>query len=242
MPPTKRKRSTNSNSSSKKKSNKSSHTSEMRRGYASKSNANILQMFAEFANDPNNVKFSMDMEGICALCEKIGMDPESDVRILVLLWKLGANARPGEISKEEFVKGCESLGLDTPQKIKDYLPALELGFMDRDDFKGFYKFCFQFHREGTHRTLDSGLVVALLNMVLGQGRVDADRLKTFCTYLETKCGPETSNSRITLDQWSSFLDFCYEVDDLADYDEDGGAWPVLLDEYVEWMLSDEMKN
>lgn len=194
----------------------------------------ILQMFAGYAGGMN--KFAMDMEGVCKLCEDIKIDPESDVRILVLLWKLGANARPGEISKEEWVAGCSKYNLDSSQAFEQFIPSLDLGFMDRDDFKGFFKFCFQFHREGTHRTLDSGLVIGLLKLLLCDGRVDQGRLDSFCEFLETKCGSDTPNARITLDQWTSFLEFCYEVIDLADYDEDGGAWPVLLDDYVEWMI------
>ena len=194
----------------------------------------ILEMFAHYSGDIN--KFAIDMEGICKLCEEIGIDPESDVRVLVLLWKLGANARPGEISKEEWLNGCQNLYLDSTQKFNNLMPGLDLGFLDRDDFKSFFKFCFQFHREGTHRTLDSGLVISLLKLLLVNGRVDQARLYSFCEFLETKCGSGTGNERITLDQWTSFLEFCYEVHDLAEYDEDGGAWPVLLDEYVEWML------
>jgi Cullin binding len=33
----------------------------------------------------------------------------------------------------------------------------------------------------------------------------------------------------------SFLDFSQEVPDLAAYDESSSAWPVLIDEYVEYM-------
>lgn len=45
----------------------------------------------------------------------------------------------------------------------------------------------------------------------------------------------SSAQRITLDQWDSFLQFQHNVKvDLSDYDADNGAWPLLLDEYVEW--------
>jgi Cullin binding len=74
------------------------------------------------------------------------------------------------------------------------------------------------------------MVVALMNMIL-KGRVADDRLATFCKFLEK----QESYSRITLDQWSSFLDFCYECEDLSSYDESVSAWPVLIDEYVEFM-------
>lgn len=233
MPPKRKARGTIRNSRTSNSSNKrfASEENMVKRNKKSAFEDNVMAMFSEFAG--GGEKFAIDMEGISKLCEQIDIDPESDVRVLVLLWRLGANDRPGEISREEFLSGCTKLGVDSASKIKGLMPSLDLGFLDREDFKGFYKFCFQFQREGTHRTLDSGLVSALLDMLLKGGRIPAGRLETFIEFLDTKC----SNSRITLDQWTSFLEFAYEVEDLANYDEDGGAWPVLLDEYVEWMTS-----
>ena len=92
------------------------------------------------------------------------------------------------------------------------------------------QFCFQFNRQGTHRTLDKELVIALLGMAL-KGRILEDRLETFCTFVEKQEG----YTHITLDQWTSFLDFCLQVPDLSQYDESSSAWPVLIDEYVEYM-------
>ena len=73
-------------------------------------------------------------------------------------------------------------------------------------------------------------------MVLTCGRITAHRLDTFCEFLETT--KDDSYSKITLDQWRSFLDFSYEYPDaeaLEAYDEGESAWPVLIDEYVEYM-------
>ena len=97
------------------------------------------------------------------------------------------------------------------------------------------QFAFQFNREGTHRTLDKSLVAALQQLILS-GRVDEKRLTTWIEFLEQLKGD--NYSRITLDQWTSFLDFCVECEDLdTDYDEENSAWPVLIDEYVEYMKS-----
>lgn len=176
--------------------------------------------------------------GISKLCDDLGIDPLEDIRILVLLWKLGANEKPAQISKEEWKKGCIKLQVDSIKKFQALLPALDTGFLDRTEFRDFYKFCFQFNRQGTHRTLDKDLVSALIGMVL-KDRVPSDRLTTFADFLgETK---DESYSRITLDQWMSFLDFCYEVEDIADFDESTSAWPVLIDEYVEYLEKLEKK-
>ena len=99
------------------------------------------------------------------------------------------------------------------------------------------QFCFQFNRQGTHRTLDKDMVVALLNMVL-KDRIPGDRLNSFCSFVEA----QVSYTRITLDQWTSFLDFCYECEDLSTYDESTSAWPVLIDEYVEFMEEQQKKS
>ena len=183
-------------------------------------------------------KPSASASGISKLSDDLGIDPLEDIRILVLLWKLGANEKPAQISKEEWKKGCIKLQVDSMKKFQALLPALDTGFLDRTEFRDFYKFCFQFNRQGTHRTLDKDLVSALIGMVL-KDRVSSDRLTTFADFLgETK---DESYSRITLDQWMSFLDFCYEVEDIADFDESMSAWPVLIDEYVEYLEKLEKK-
>ena len=78
------------------------------------------------------------------------------------------------------------------------------------------------------------MVISLLDLVL-KDRVSAMRVKQFSEFLESS--KEESAKKINLDQWSSFLDFCYEyeTDDLDDYDEEMSAWPVLIDDFVDYM-------
>jgi hypothetical protein len=177
------------------------------------------------------------MLGISKLCDQLEIDPLEDIRVLVLLWKMGANEKPAQISKQEWMQGCQKLQVDSIDKFQKMLPGLDTGFLDQSEFKDFYKFCFQFSRQGTHRTLDKELVVALLKMVL-KGRIPSERLDSFCEFIET----QESYTRITLDQWTSFLDFCYECEDLSSYDESTSAWPVLIDEYVEFMEEKQKKK
>ena len=57
----------------------------------------------------------------------------------------------------------------------------------------------------------------------------APHLKLFLEFLQT-----STTVRVTLDQWDSFLQFNHIVSiDLKNY-EDDGAWPLLLDEYIDW--------
>jgi hypothetical protein len=158
-------------------------------------------------------------------------DVTEDVRILVLLWKFKCK-KPGCMSKEEWIEGCESLNVDSFESLKKLLPSLDPGFFELTDYKSFYKFCFQFNRQGTHKSLDKDVVISLLQIVLKDSTniVPAERLSSFCDFLG-----QHELDKITSDQWVSFLDFCIEVKDLADYEDSTSAWPVLLDEYVEFL-------
>ncbi len=71
-----------------------------------------------------------------------------------------------------------------------------------------------------------------------KGRLPQDRLDSFIDFLkQTK---DTSYERITLDQWVSFYDFSKECPNLNEYDEENSAWPVLIDDYVEYATSMQM--
>ncbi|GMH60796.1 hypothetical protein TrRE_jg2709 [Triparma retinervis] len=198
--------------------------------------ASCTNLFNKYTTEDD--PFAISMEGIADLCDDLDLDPTVDIRVLVLFFKLGANAKPGEISQAEWNRGCEELGLEKVEDFKKLLPSLDTGFMDHEDFRKFYKFVFQFSREGTNKTIEKDMVVALLQMVL------CDRsnphLNPFCEFLN-RSGEE--NERISLDAWQSFLAFSMETDvGCEEYDMDGGAWPVLIDEYVTWKRGPGEKN
>eukprot|EP00904_Undaria_pinnatifida_P003103 jgi/Undpi1/12794/HiC_scaffold_7.g02461.m1 len=129
--------------------------------------------------------------------------------------------------EQEWLEGMEALGTDSTDKLKWQLPSFDLGFMESDEFREFYKFAFQFSREGTHRTIERDVASPLLQMVMG---ARSRYTEEFVEFLK-QCPP---NTRVTFDQWSSFLEFSNTVTDgFEGYDEDG-AWPILLDEFVEY--------
>eukprot|EP00527_Entomoneis_sp_CCMP2396_P006588 CAMPEP_0198144296 /NCGR_PEP_ID=MMETSP1443-20131203/14355_1 /TAXON_ID=186043 /ORGANISM="Entomoneis sp., Strain CCMP2396" /LENGTH=222 /DNA_ID=CAMNT_0043807659 /DNA_START=360 /DNA_END=1028 /DNA_ORIENTATION=+ len=188
------------------------------------------KMFAEIA-DPDDPQ-TANMEGIFTLGEKLDIDATEDIRILVLLWKMGVRDQPSQMSKQEWLQGCASLQADSWDKFRNtVLPSLDTGFLEQPDFKDFYKFCFTFSRQGTHKSLDKELTLALLKLVLSGDRIPKDRLDSFTSFLEEN----STYTHINLDQWTSFLDFCLEVQDLSNYDESTSAWPVMIDEYVDFM-------
>ena len=96
---------------------------------------NVLQ------DDPDNPRVA-SMEGISKLCHHLDLDAETDLRVLVLLWKLGVSEKPGQMSRSEFEEGCDEMGVSgSIASLKALVPSLDLGFLDQEDFKKFYKVC-----------------------------------------------------------------------------------------------------
>ena len=80
----------------------------------------------------------MTMDGIAKFFEDLGVDPGSDVRSLVIMWKLGAISKPGCITKEEFCKGMKTLGKKTITELKSDLSSFDPGFLETKEFRGMY--------------------------------------------------------------------------------------------------------
>lgn len=77
-----------------------------------------------------------------------------------------------------------------------------------------------------HKTVNLEISKAYLLLLIG----DRPHVASFVTYLDH----QTTYKGLNLDQWMTLLDFVTNVkEDLSNYDEDG-AWPVVLDSFVDW--------
>ena len=125
----------------------------------------------------------------------------------------------------------QGIGCDSLEKLKAFVVALDPYALEKRAFRDFFKFVFLFSREGTHRTIEKDIVAALLPIAIGPR---SDHTAPFLAFLET-----SATTRVTLDQWCSFLEFSDKVGlEFEGYEEDG-AWPLLLDEYVEQARADK---
>ena len=179
------------------------------------------------------------MESISVLCTDLGL-PLDDARVLVLLWKLGAASRPGEITLPEWTTGLAKLSCKSLADMKALLPSLDSGFISSSgkSFKELSKFAFKFNLEGSYKTMEKELAIGLLDVLL-LGRNNSHG-ETFKKFLEQSKDP--NYNRVTLDQWTSFFEFSTTFgSDLTAFDTNS-SWPVLLDDYVSWMKSGQNVN
>jgi len=171
-------------------------------------------------SDPDKI----GMEGVIKFLGDLQLDPSSRT-VLIVAWKFKA-ATQCEFSREEFFSGMTELGCDTIDKLKSKLPQIEMEILDATKFKEFYQFTFNYAKNPSQKGLELDMAVAYWNIVL------TDRFKFL--NLWNKFLHEHHNKSIPKDTWNLLLDFATTVnDDLGNYDEEG-AWPVLIDDFVEY--------
>ncbi|XP_008402609.1 DCN1-like protein 2b isoform X1 [Poecilia reticulata] len=182
----------------------------------------LEQLYNRYKDPHDENKIGID--GIQQFCDDLNLDPAS-ISILVVAWKFKA-ATQCEFSRKEFFDGMLELGCDSPEKLKAILPRLEQELKDNGKFKDFYQFTFSFAKNPGQKGLELEMAVAYWNLVL------TDRFKFLDLWIRFL--QEHHKRSIPKDTWNLLLDFGNMIaDDMSNYDEEG-AWPVLIDDFVEF--------
>jgi len=169
----------------------------------------------------------MGPEGMEKFCEDIGVEPENIV-MLALAWKLNAQ-QMGFFSLTEWMTGMTKMQCDTTEKLREKLDDLRAAINDPVSFVNIYRFTFDFAKEPASRGMDAEVVKPLLGLLLGKNWSLYSQFQQFLEVQQYKT--------INRDQWLNVFEFSKQVNqDLSNYDEDG-AWPVLMDEFVQWQRS-----
>ncbi|KAI8353553.1 Cullin binding-domain-containing protein [Mortierella sp. GBAus27b] len=130
-------------------------------------------------------------------------------------------------TKDEWAKGMKKLEIDSTERLKEKMPGLVAKLKDAQHFKDVYRFIFMFAKDSDQKCMPLETACAMVQTVM-KGKPHEKR---FVEFLETKKPVKVINK----DQWYNLLDFSDSVnEDLSNYDGASSAWPVLLDEYVEW--------
>ncbi|TRY72864.1 hypothetical protein DNTS_007670 [Danionella cerebrum] len=184
------------------------------------SSKKCLAWFYEYAGSDEIV----GPESMEKFCEDIGVEPENIV-MLVLAWKLEA-VNMGFFTKEEWIKGMTSLQCDCIERLQSRLDYMRSQLNDAVNFKNIYRYAFDFARDKDQRSLDMDTAKSMLALLLGR---TWPLFPVFHQFLE-----QSKYKVMNKDQWYNVLEFSRTVNaDLSNYDEDG-AWPVMLDEFVDW--------
>lgn len=188
------------------------------------SNKRCITWFKEYtfgSNDPD-VLGPLAMERFCT---DIGVEPV-DVVMLVIAYKMNAR-QMGFFTQAEWQKGLTELQCDSKEKLQSKLDYLRNLMNDPNVFKSIYRYAYDFARDKDQRSMDIDTAKQMLHLLLGK---QWQMYPEFAQFLH-----QSKYKVINKDQWCNILEFSRTIcGDLSNYDVDG-AWPVLLDEFVEWL-------
>lgn len=189
-----------------------------------------LTWFREYTtpDDPD----TLGPEGMEKFCEDIGVEPENIV-MLVLAYQMRAR-QMGFFTQEEWLKGLSEMQCDSIQKLQSRLDYLRCLLNDQNIFKAIYRYAYDFARDKDQRSMDMETAKAMLQLLLGK---HWSLYSQFSQFLD-----QSKYKVINKDQWCNILEFSRTIfNDLSNYDVDG-AWPVMLDEFVEWLKAYRTKT
>ncbi|KAL4365120.1 hypothetical protein AHAS_Ahas07G0074300 [Arachis hypogaea] len=166
------------------------------------------------------------VDGITLLCNDIQVDPQ-DIVMLVLSWHMKAGTMC-EFSKKEFIEGLQSLGIDSLEKFREKIPYMRSELKDEQKFREIYNFAFNWAKEKGQKSLALDTAIGMWQLLFAERQWPL--VDHWCQFLQAR-----HNKAISRDTWSQLLEFAKTVGpNLTDYDAEG-AWPYLIDEFVEYL-------
>ena len=135
----------------------------------------------------------------------------------------------GAYTKEEFFRGMTRMETCDARALKSKIPALRAEMDDPNIFKRVFEYSFDFAKEPNHKSLPLETATAMFKVLLDTRWALVDE---WCAFLEK----DGSVKAVTRDTWNQTLEFSRQIgEDMSGYDP-AGAWPYLIDEFVEHKL------
>lgn len=173
-------------------------------------------------------------ERLLKLCDDLGLEPEN-VALLVLSFKMQAKNML-EYTLQEFITGMNAFGADNVTSLKDNLEkySASMSNISSSLFSDVYKFAFDYARiPKSQKSLTMEVALPLWEILLKS--CNWELLDRWLMFLKNE---KSLKRGISKDEWRQFLEFAKtsKVENgVITNLEENSAWPVLLDEFVEYL-------
>lgn len=140
----------------------------------------------------------------------------------------------GVFTAAEFNAGFKALNVTSVAELKALLPALRARLDDTSTFNRIWMWLYDFNCEAGQKTIALAAAIAVTQLVMTPARWPL--APAWVSFL-SRPGMKGSVSK---DTWSQLLRLRSLVkSDLSNYEAASDAWPVLLDDFVEWQRAAE---
>eukprot|EP00929_Paragymnodinium_shiwhaense_P063755 TRINITY_DN3188_c0_g1_i1.p1 TRINITY_DN3188_c0_g1~~TRINITY_DN3188_c0_g1_i1.p1 ORF type:complete len:261 (-),score=72.99 TRINITY_DN3188_c0_g1_i1:337-1119(-) len=205
------------------------HSFSSRQPAASCDSAKLEAFYRKYkAPDEDNIGSA----GIQELCNDLGISALDPVTLVIAYFCKAEQM--GVFTREEFTGGMQRLGCDEVMKLRSKLPELQEILRDRVRCKEIYQFTFQFALDQGQRCLPAEMCIEFWKLLMP---CHFPLLDTWIAFVEAKV-----KNAISKDTWMMLYDLATQLKpDLSDYDVNG-AWPVLLDEFVDYVRQQQASS
>lgn len=168
------------------------------------------------------------------MLDDLKLSPD-DRKVLILAWKLKAQQQC-EFTRDEFVNGMLEMGVDNVDSLRAKLQQYEIELDDPIKLKDLYSFTWEYAKSSeAAKTLEPQAAVSYWNIILHDR---FDHLNLWIKFIESQEKPRA----ISRDTWNLVLEFALTINkQMSNYDVDG-AWPVIIDEFVDWAKKQHLNN
>lgn len=183
----------------------------------------LAAIFDEYASEDDSD--SIDGANLAKFFEALGLNTAGPGP-LALAWQYRCE-NFATVERKEFSAYYSRAGIDTLPAMKADAKRVEESLKDKKQFKEFYRWLFEFVKEEEERkTIDNNMAFSLWSCVLPVHFSATEEWVKFCK-------SQKSLKMVSFDLWQQLWEFAKDFQpDLANFDADG-AWPVVIDEFVE---------
>mmetsp|Transcript_28208 Transcript_28208/g.44732 ORF Transcript_28208/g.44732 Transcript_28208/m.44732 type:complete len:260 (+) Transcript_28208:108-887(+) len=175
----------------------------------------------------------MSEEGMLKFFKDCGVNPES-YQTLIIAYHMNASEM-GIYDKQEFCTAFSKSGCSSKKEIKDVVQQKVRSVENStNEYKKFYKWVFHHVKEDEKKkTIPSEIAIQLWGLVFTKHK---HKMKLLPKWLEfCEANKQKDLQVVSRDVWEQIFDFLTDTQSVDSYDDCGGAWPVAVDEFVEWM-------
>jgi len=172
--------------------------------------------------------------GLLQFTQDLGIVDDKDPALLVVVWKLNAkDKKVWEISRESFIGGWSLEGCFSIDGMKKKLKQWKEEIKTQAKFKLFYNFVFDYLKED--KTILPMEEATTVWEMLGFNQ----KWPIMSQWLEYCQGKKS----ITRDTWRMFYNFTEQhPKDLQNFNGDDSSWPIMIDEFVEFMKKEKVNK